>query len=101
MKLVNSALVIALAFPLVSFADMPADAPGKLNKSYLWNRCAVGPEIEMPIEEIIEHNKIQMKAGCFGQLEFNYANAKGVVVGCVGQIIVYACKVNSEYPKEL
>ena len=101
MKCVNSALVIALGFPLVSFADMPADMPGKLNNFFLWNQCRVDPEIKMPIENIIDYNKIQMKAGCFGQVEFNYANANGVVVGCIGPFIMYACKVNSEYPKEM
>ena len=101
MKLVNSALVIALAFPLVSFADMRADAPGKLNNPILWSRCIKASEVKIPIEDVIAYNKIGLEMGCIGEREFNYANANGVIVGCVGSDIFAACKVNSEYPKEL
>lgn len=100
MKCLNSVLVLALAIPLVSFADMPADAPGKLNDHRLWDRCnPESKEYNIPIEDIIANNKFRLELGCIGEIEFNYANAHGVFIGCVGSKIIAACKVNLEYPK--
>ena len=76
MKLVNSALVIALAFPLVSFADMRADAPGKLNNPILWSRCIKASEVKIPIEDVIAYNKIGLEMGCIGEREFS-RNGRG------------------------
>ncbi len=89
-QFVNSALVFSLAFPLVSFADMPADAPGKLNNPILWDRCLPGGEAIPPADCQTSVQKA-LTDGCVGEVEANYAIAHSLQLGCNGKFLFSAC----------
>ncbi len=90
MKILNSVLALTLAIPAFAFADMPADAPGKLANPVIWTRCFPGGPAIDPAE-CSEGNKLALQAGCVSELEFNYANSHSLILLCRNTTLISAC----------